>query len=371
MPRTTPARLTTKPSSEPDNLAEALSINQAVDHGLHYSSDETPGIRRRRQGKNFVYLNSHGRRIRNEAVLNRVRALAIPPAYEDVWISPRANGHLQATGFDARGRKQYRYHPKWREVRDATKFSRMIEFGALLPTLRRRIRKDLQLPGLPMQKVLALVATLLQKTLIRVGNGAYVKQNNSYGLTTLRDRHVRFISHRHARLAFRGKGGKTHSVELSDKQLIAILHRCHDVPGQQLFQYMDNGRPRTVNSGMINNYLLSSMGTSSDGTGFTAKDFRTWTATVKAIQLLARTELPAGQTRINKVALDICRAVAADLGNTPAICRKAYINPWVFTAWLNHIKPRGKPPANGSRAQEQYALKLLRMQARFDKRSKH
>lgn len=348
-----------------------IAKKAALATGLRYISAAMPGIKRLRKGNTFVYVNSRGKRISNAATLARIKALAIPPAYEQVWICPQPRGHLQATGIDARGRKQYRYHANWRRVRDADKFARMIKFGSLLPALRRQLKQDLQLPGLPLNKVLALVVTLLQTTLLRVGNNDYAKQNNSFGLTTLRNRHVHFVSSNKARLIFRGKGGKAQRVELTDKQLTTILRRCQELPGQNLFQYVDSGRRQPIDSGMVNDYLLEALGLADDGTGFTAKDFRTWGATLYAVRLLAAiTEPPTSKTELGKVTADICRLVADELGNTPAICRKSYINPWVFTAWSNNVKPRWQKSLHSVRSQEQYALRLLKLQARHEKHKK-
>jgi DNA topoisomerase-1 len=303
--------------------------------GLVYVTDAEPGIQRQRAGRGFRYLGPHRRPITHEHTLQRIRSLAIPPAYTDVWICTRARGHLQATGRDARGRKQYRYHPDWRMTRDNGKFSRMVEFGSHLPELRRRLKRDLRLPGLPRDKILALIVMLLDETLIRVGNEEYARSNDSYGATTLRDRHAKFLSSGRALLSFRGKGGRYHELELDDRRLARIVRRCQQLPGQQLFQCMDdNGKRQPVDSGMVNDYLREAMGCNG-GEGFTAKDFRTWGATVRAIAFLAT---QACSERLSERAYARCIAatakdVAAALGNTPAVCRKSYINPVVFTAW--------------------------------------
>ncbi|MGC3980569.1 MAG: DNA topoisomerase IB [Steroidobacteraceae bacterium] len=351
-------------------IRERAARKTAATKGLHYVSDTMPGIRRITRGKNFAYVNAKGKAVTSVSVLQRIGKLAIPPAYDRVWICSNPLGHLQATGFDARGRKQYRYHERWRSVRDADKFLRMVQFGSLLPKLRRRLQLDLQLPGLPLQKVLALVVTLLQTTLLRVGNGDYVRQNNSFGLTTLRDRHVRFIGKTRVKIQFRGKSGQAQSAELSDRRIAHILRRCQELPGQQLFQYVDEGgNHQPIHSGMVNDYLLEIMGVASDGTGFTAKDFRTWGATLHAIQLLV--ELPQ-QSRveemstreINHVLVDVCSQVAQALGNTPAVCRKSYINPWVLQSWSQGSLPTPTQPCTNRRQLERYALQVLKLQRR-------
>lgn len=342
-----------------------LARRTAAANGLRYVSDVEPGIRRVRRGNTFGYVNARGRQITDAATLQRIRMLAIPPAYRRVWICADANGHLQATGYDARGRKQYRYHPGWRGTRDANKFSRMGEFGARLPMLRAHLQRDLSLPGLPREKVLALVTALLDKTLIRIGNAEYARHNHSYGLTTLRDHHVRFLGRSRARLAFRGKSGKDQIVELTDRRLTQILRRCQEVPGQLLFQYVDDaGEHQAVDSGMVNDYLLAVMGSAGDGTGFTAKDFRTWGATVRAMRLLADLPPASTQTAFKRCVVEVCKQVAAELGNTAAICRKAYINPWVFEAWHRGLRPRAAKSHAPPHAQEHYALQLLKLQSR-------
>jgi DNA topoisomerase I len=335
--------------------------------GLVYVSDTEPGIQRQRAGKGFRYLGPRKRPITHERTLQRIRSLAIPPAYTDVWICTKSRGHLQATGRDARGRKQYRYHPDWRTTRDNGKFSRMMEFGSRLPQLRRRLKRDLALPGLPRDKVLALIVTLLDETLIRVGNEEYARTNDSYGVTTLRDRHAKFLSGGRAVLAFRGKGGRYHELQLDDRRLSRIVRRCQQLPGQQLFQYIDDdGKRQPVDSGMVNDYLREAMGCDS-GEGFTAKDFRTWGATVRAIAFLAT---QACSERVTERAFARCVAatakdVAAALGNTPAVCRKSYINPVVFTAWRSRIienlfakNGSGRPPA--SKRLEKLTLMVLK-----------
>jgi DNA topoisomerase-1 len=249
----------------------------AEEAGLRYVNDAMPGIRRRRAGRGFTYAGTDGRRLTDRRVLARIRALAIPPAWTDVWICPIARGHLQATGRDARGRKQYRYHARWREVRDEAKYGRMVAFGQALPRIRRRVEADLALPGLPRERVLAAVVRLLEKTAVRVGNEEYARENRSFGLTTLRNRHAEVGTSR-IRFRFRGKGGKETEVELNDRRLARIVARCQELPGQALFTYLDeDGEPRTVDSADVNEYLREI-----SGEEFTAKDFRTWAGTVLA-----------------------------------------------------------------------------------------
>jgi DNA topoisomerase IB len=296
---------------------------------LLYVSDMDAGYRRERSGKSFLYFRPDNRRLKSPAELRRIASLAIPPAYQNVWICMDPRGHIQATGRDARGRKQYRYHPDWRSVCDDVKFERMITFAEALPRLRRRLARDLTLDGLPRQKVLALVVSILDSTHIRVGNLEYARDNHSFGLTTLLNRHVTF-ARGGARLSFRGKGGVPHDVLIDDKRLARIIRRCHEVPGQQLFQYLSDEGPHLIDSGQVNDYLRTAMGAE-----FTAKDFRTWGATLHAITLLARTALPvpASERALRSLTLAVVKEVAAELRNTPAVCRKAYINPAVFEAW--------------------------------------
>lgn len=302
---------------------------------LRYVTDRSAGItrhrRRLRDGRvQFSYRDPHGRLIRDAATLQRIRALAIPPAYENVWICPHPRGHLQATGRDARGRKQYRYHPAWRADQEAGKHARMHDFGRALPQLRRALRALLKQPGLPREKVLALVVTLMDRTCARVGNDEYARSNGSFGLTTLQDRHLR-NGRRGAMLRFTGKGGLLHEVSIGDARLATLVRRCQHLPGQRLFQYVDEqGRRRAVDSGQVNAFLRERM-----GEDFTAKDFRTWHATRRAYELLCAMPRPDPCTdRACRKALNaiICQ-VAAQLRNTPAVCRKSYINPVVLAAW--------------------------------------
>jgi DNA topoisomerase I len=309
-----------------------------VPRGLVYVADQTRGIRRVRlktHVKNappkFRYLGPGGRRIRDARTLTRIARLAIPPAYEDVWICPTPRGHLQATGRDARGRKQYRYHEAFRRARDDHKHSRMHNFGKALGRLRATVRRDLARKGLPREKVLALVVKLLDATHVRVGNAEYARSNGSFGLTTLRDRHARFPSRGRAVLQFRGKGGAEHEVTVDDAFLAKLVRRCQELPGQSLFQYLDEqGGRHAIDSGQVNDYLREHM-----GADFTAKDFRTWHATLHALTLLSRLPLPGKRSELalRRSTNDVIKEVAAGLRNTPAVCRKSYINPAVFTAW--------------------------------------
>lgn len=331
--------------------------------GLVYVSDDQPGLIRQRRGKGFSYHDADGARVADAAVLTRIRALAIPPAYVDVWICAHPRGHLQATGRDARGRKQYRYHADWRVLRDEGKFSRLLAFGAALPRLRRHVRTDLAHPGLPREKVLALVVRLLDETLIRIGNDRYARDNKSFGLTTLRSRHVRAERGR-LRFTFRGKSGQARELEFSDKRLAKIIRRVQQLPGQRLFQYLDDhGARQPIDSGMVNDYLREA-----SGGAFTAKDFRTWAGTVQAIAVMVGTPIPEqGGERARRSAIaDGVKAVAAMLGNTPAVCRTSYIHPQVFEGWLDGSLQRAVPKSAAAhpRQLEQHALRWLKRRLR-------
>jgi DNA topoisomerase-1 len=315
-----------------ESFAEAPRLDpveSAQAAGLRYVSDADPGIRRKRVGKHFSYIGLDGRPIHDPDTLKRIRSLAIPPAYTDVWICPNPRGHLQATGRDARGRKQYRYHPHWRQVRDETKYNRMIAFGRALPAIRAGIDHDLSLPGLPREKVLAGVVRLLETTLIRVGNQEYARANKSFGLTTMRDRHVT-IDGATVRFQFRGKSGRKHVVNLNDRRLARIVKRCRDLPGYELFQYVDEqGQQQTIGSGDVNEYLREI-----SGQDFTAKDFRTWAGTVLAAQTLQDYESFDSAAQAKKNVARAIEQVAERLGNTPSICRKCYVHPAVLDAYL-------------------------------------
>ena len=312
-----------------ENLA-AVSAESAKAAGLRYTSDARPGIRRIRRGRAFTYVDPEGRQVRAAAELARIRSLVIPPAWSDVWICPDPRGHLQATGRDARGRKQYRYHPKWRVVRDETKYDRVIGFAKALPIIRRTTSVHLRRPGLPREKVLATVVQLLEKTLIRVGNDEYARSNRSYGLTTMRDGHVEVKGQR-VRFSFRGKSGVEHEIDLTDRRLARIVRQCRDLPGYELFQYIDeDGQRQTVGSEEVNAYLKDIT-----GQDLTSKDFRTWAGTVLAAQLLREFEAFTSNAQAKKNILAAVEMVAKRLGNTKAVCRKCYIHPAVFDAYLD------------------------------------
>jgi DNA topoisomerase-1 len=320
---------------------------------LRYSTDSDPGIARTRRGGGFAYVDARGRRIPAGATLERIRALAIPPAWTDVWICADARGHLQATGRDARGRKQYRYADAWRRKRDARKFDRMQAFARALPAIRRRVRADLRAPGLPREKVLAALVRLLEKTRLRVGNERYVEANDSFGLTTLRNRHAHVEGTR-VELEFRGKGGKPQRAHLDDERVARIVRRCRELPGQKLFEYVDDdGRAQAIDSADVNAYLKEIAGIE-----VSAKDFRTWAGTVLVASDLARRE---GPVRLAHVAAAV-RAAAERLGNTPAICRKSYVHPGVLdpATWRSRTGRRVAARARGGlRAEEVELLRVL------------
>ena len=302
-----------------------------------------PGLRRKRGGKHFGYVGVDGKAIRDESELQRIRRLAIPPAWTDVWICPLAHGHLQATGRDARGRKQYRYHPRWREVRDEAKYERTITFGEALPRIRRQVAANLSLPGLPRQKLLAAVVRLLETTLIRVGNDEYARANRAFGLTTLLDRHVK-VNGSEMRFRFRGKGGKDHYISLRDRRLARIVRRCQDIPGQELFQYVDeDGVARSVGSDDVNAYIREI-----SGEDYTAKDFRTWAGTVLAAWALEALGEFGSEMQAKHNVVRAIEAVAERLGNTATICRKSYVHPAIINAYMDRatvgtVKPRVDP----------------------------
>jgi DNA topoisomerase-1 len=316
-----------KPMPPPEVISDPVESAQAA--GLRYVSDTQPGIRRKRAGKGFAYVGTDGKPIRDEKELARIRSLAIPPAYTDVWICPSPNGHIQATGRDARGRKQYRYHPRWREVRDETKFGRMLAFSEALPRIRARVEHDLSLPGLPREKVLATVVRLLECTCIRVGNDEYAKANRSYGLTTLQDKHVE-ISGSTLSFEFKGKSGKIHKVNLSDRRLARIVQRCQALPGEDLFQYVDeDGVRQTIGSGDVNDYIREI-----SGEEFTAKDFRTWAGTLLAVAALTEAGAFTNQRQAKSNVLRAIDRVAEQLNNTRAVCRKYYVHPAVLETYM-------------------------------------
>ncbi|HEY8608524.1 MAG TPA: DNA topoisomerase IB [Noviherbaspirillum sp.] len=315
-------------SSLPAAAADARATARQV--GLRYVGDGVAGITREPEKEGFRYSGPDGKPIRDEAVLARIKALAIPPAWTEVWICPWENGHLQATGRDARGRKQYRYHSHWRRVRDEVKYGRMINFGKALPMIRQRVDEALKLPGLPREKVLATIVYLLQATMMRIGNQEYARQNKSFGLTTLRDRHVR-IDGKEVEFRFRGKSGVQHAIRVDDPRLAKIIRRTRDLPGQELFQYIDDdGEQRSVDSSDVNEYLRSIT-----GEDYTAKDFRTWSGTLLAALALQEYEKFDSAAQAKKNVVRAIESVAERLGNTPSICRKCYVHPAVIESYLD------------------------------------
>jgi DNA topoisomerase-1 len=316
----------------PDELMAA-----AEEAGLLYASDDRPGYTRKPRGKHFDYLDIERKAIRDEQRLLRIKRLAIPPAWVDVWICPSPNGHIQATGRDARGRKQYRYHERWREVRDENKFDRLIQFAKALPNIRRRVAQDLKLAGLPRRKVIATIVRLLERTFIRIGNEEYARENKSFGLTTLKNRHVK-VRGAKVRFRFRGKSQRQHEVDVTDRRVAKVIARCQDLPGQDLFQYLEegDGKVQEVTSGDVNDYLRQIA-----GEDFTAKDFRTWGGTVlAAIALSSQQEFQTKKQAKSNIKTAIC-AVARLLGNTPAVCRKCYVHPVIVQAYLNRKQIAG------------------------------
>jgi DNA topoisomerase-1 len=302
----------------------------AEEAGLRYITDARPGVRRRRAGKGFSYIGPGGKRITDPDRLAWFKRLAIPPAWTDVWISPIKRGHIQATGRDARGRKQYRYHPRWRAVRDEAKYGRSIEFARALPKIRRRTDRDLRRRGLPREKVLALVVRLLEATLIRVGNDEYARENRSYGLSTMRARHVE-VRGAGIRFTFRGKGGKEHEIDVRDRRLARLVKRVQELPGQELFQFIDaDGRRQDITSDDVNEYLQQIT-----GQPFTAKDFRTWAGTVAASLALSEFREVDDEAGRKKAIVNAIEEVAEQLGNTPAVCRACYVHPDLLDSYLD------------------------------------
>lgn len=301
--------------------------DEGLPQSLIYVSDQDPGIRRRSARHGFAYLGPDGKAVTDPKTLDRIRAIVIPPAWTDVWISPTSNGHIQAVGRDLRGRKQYRYHPLWRAARDGHKYDRLVAFGHALPRLRRRVDEDLARRGLPREKVLAAVIRVMEVTLIRVGNEEYARSNKSFGLTTLRDRHVK-IGSAAAVIEFKGKSGKVHTTGFNDRRLARVVKACQDLPGQRLFQYLDDdGQRRAVESADVNGYIRDAM-----GEDFSAKDFRTWAGTVAAARALTLPE--CADLSASKRNLNTCvKAVAGLLGNTAAVARSAYIHPAILDAY--------------------------------------
>jgi DNA topoisomerase-1 len=311
-------------ASLPKELRETIA-----EAGLRYTGDQQPGIRRIARGKSFTYSTSSGARVTDAATLGRIKRLAVPPAWTNVWICPFENGHIQATGRDQRGRKQYRYHHRWRAQRDENKFGRMIAFGKALPHIRRRVKRDLARRGLPREKVLATVVRLLETTLIRVGNDEYARENGSYGLTTMRNRHVR-VRRDKLEFTFRGKSGKRHQISLRDPHLAKIVRRCQDLPGQELFEYEDESGVHRISSEDVNAYLRELA-----GEDFTAKDFRTWSGTVLAALALREFGQVDTHRQAKKNIVAAIEAVSKMLGNTPAVCRSCYVHPEILQSYLD------------------------------------
>jgi len=347
----------------PGELADPVASAKAA--GLRYVSDMMPGIRRKRSGEAFTYEDAEGNPVEDESTLRRIKGLVIPPAWTDVWICASPLGHLQATGRDARKRKQYRYHERWRQVRDAVKYDRMLAFAEALPKIRERTDRDLELSGMPREKVLATVVRLLEETRIRVGNEEYVKENGSFGLTTLRNRHVNVVGSE-VRFKFKGKSGKHHDVHLQDRRLARIIKRFLDVPGQELFQYIDeDGEHHAVESSDVNDYIGEIT-----GDDFTAKDFRTWAGTLLAacaLRDLARFESASEAKRNVVAAID---EVARKLGHTRAICRRAYVHPVVIETYLggaldSALDRERAMDGRRLRADEAAVLALLKRSARM------
>jgi len=356
-----PCPCVSETSHPPDQAPDPRETARACD--LFYVEDDTPGVRRRRCGRGFAYYGPRGRHVRDPRALARIRALAIPPAWTDVWICPRADGHLQATGRDDRGRKQYLYHDEFRIARDAEKFERLAAFGSGLPGLRRRVGRDLARDGLPREKVLAAGVRLLDRAAIRVGADAYERENGSYGLTTLRRRHLS-LNGGTARLSFEGKGGKEIEVRLSDPDLIDVLRECDELPGYRIFQYVDtSGTKRSVEASEINDYLRASI-----DAAVSAKDFRTWAGTVRAVAFLAREASAKTEVERDSALREAIRDVAEHLHNTPSVSRESYVHPRVielfeeggFPAALRRARRRAaRYRAPGRRRTERLVLALL------------
>jgi DNA topoisomerase-1 len=352
MPRAKPSAAPSAPSPDLDNLLETA--------GLRYSRDGDAGLRREGEPGSFTYVDAKGRRIEDPRVLARIAKLAIPPAWTGVWICADPRGHLQATGRDARGRKQYRYHNEWRHERDSNKFDRLAAFGQTLPALRAAIERDLDLPGLPRRKVLAAMVKLLDTTFVRVGDERYRRENRTYGLTTLRNRHVQINGDR-IRLRFRGKSGKEHDLSLSDKRLARVMRHCRELPGYELFQYVDDGEIRSIDASDVNDYLRATC-----GADYTAKDFRTWGATVIAAGSLMAAKPPACDRDAVTTVNNALQQAATLLGNTVAVCRKSYVHPGIVDAYRTRVAVPGRlrVRANGLRGPEPCVLRLLRRLAR-------
>lgn len=349
---------------QPDTLLDPVESAKVA--GLRYVSDAAPGIARKRWRSKFQYLNPDRTVVKNEETLERIKSLVIPPAWKDVWICTNAKGHLQATGRDERGRKQSRYHPRWRDVRDETKYEHMMVFGTALPTIRERVEEHLAKPGLPREKILATIVRLMEVTLIRVGNVEYARQNQSYGLTTMRGKHVQ-VAGSTVTFKFPGKSGVKHSIDVTDRRLARIVQRCQDIPGYELFQYVESdGSHHTVDSADVNEYLREIT-----GQYFTAKDFRTWAGTVLACMMLQEFEAFESETQAKKNVVEAIKSVAARLGNTPSVCRKCYVHPAVLDSYMNgammkSVKRQVEEDLPGSskelRQEEIALMKLLQRQ---------
>ncbi|NYF91672.1 DNA topoisomerase IB [Tunturiibacter empetritectus] len=334
--------------------------------GLRYVTDTKPGIQRKPWRKSFHYFNADGTPVHEAETLARIKSIVIPPAWKEVWICPNPKGHLQVTGRDARGRKQSRYHPRWREVRDETKYERMVVFGAALPAIRERVEHDLSTPGLPRPKVLATIVRLMETTLIRVGNEEYARQNHSYGLTTMRNKHVD-VEGATVTFNFQGKSGVKHTVDITDRRIAKIVQRCQDIPGYELFQYVDkDGTQHSIDSSDVNDYLREIA-----GQDFTAKDFRTWAGSVLACDLLHEFEAFESETQAKRNVVQAIKSVAARLGNTPSVCRKCYVHPAVLDSYMSGamlksvkrtIEEKDIDSSHELRQQESALLDVLRRQ---------
>jgi DNA topoisomerase I len=351
----TPGNQDTCAANDPIQTAKAV--------GLRYMPDASPGIRRKRTGKHFSYIGVDEKPIRDPDQLQRIKKIGIPPAWTNVWICPTDRGHIQATGRDTKGRKQYRYHQRWREVRDETKYDKLILFGETLPLIRERVDQDLSLTDLPYEKVIATIVRLLDTTLMRIGNEEYARENDSYGMTTMRNQHVD-VRGAKVRFHFKGKSGKDHIIDVKDRQLAKIVKKCQDLPGHELFQYMnENGALRTVESSDVNTYLRQV-----SGQDLTAKDFRTWGGTVVATNALEDLGVFESETQSKKNVVEAIKMTAKQLGNTPAICRKCYVHPGLIDAYLDgsllnffkqYDERTKKPAMEGLRPDEARVLAFL------------
>jgi len=350
--------------SHEDHLKISRDYSEAAKAAdLTYVSDAKEGIRRMKKGTGFSYFYKKDP-VTDEKQLDRIRKLAIPPAWTEVWICPKASGHIQATGYDARGRKQYRYHPLWHELRNETKFHRLFEFGKLLPTLRLQLEEDLARKDLCEQRVIATVISLMERTFIRIGNNDYEKQNGSYGLTTLKDRHVR-IEGDQLRFCFSGKKGIPHDISLKSRRLARSVKACRDIPGKELFQYLDaEGNRRPIDSGMVNQYIREAT-----GGDFTAKDFRTWAGTLHALRAFRRLAPAETEAAVRKNTLSALDSVSEALGNTRTVCRKYYVHPGILRLYeenalqpyLNELEAIEAPDhLSGLTSEERVLLKILK-----------